>query len=343
MRVHQVVVAAAPADAVTNAAIEYRRLLRPRGPSDIFAAHVHDDLAGDVQPLHRFDEAGADLIVFHASIGSPEVFAFIRSRPEPVVLVYHNISPADAFAPYDPAFADLLSSGRRDVADLAGKAELRSMGHADVLMNPMVIDLARTTAIVPDPATTAAMEALDGPVLLYVGQLLPHKSVERLVQAFHVLSTYLSPDAHLLVVGERRSAPYRDRIETFVRELGLSRLHLLGPVSDEALVAHYRRADVFVTASSHEGVCVPLVEAMAFAVPVVARACAAVPETLGGAGVVLPGDAGARVFAEAVDRVLRDAPLREELVRRGAARASHFDADEARRTFLRHLDSLSPP
>jgi len=96
-----------------------------------------------------------------------------------------------------------------------------------------------------------------------------------------------------------------------------------------------------VTASSHEGFCVPLVEAMAFGVPVVARACGAIPETLDGAGLAVPGDAGPLLFAEAVHEVLTNGTLRDDLVRRGQGRLDHFRPGSARSTFLRHILSVA--
>jgi len=58
-----------------------------------------------------------------------------------------------------------------------------------------------------------------------------------------------------------------------------------GPVPDAELAAYYRAASVYLSMSEHEGFCVPLVEAMATDVPVLAYSCTAIPETLGGAGV----------------------------------------------------------
>ena len=63
------------------------------------------------------------------------------------------------------------------------------------------------------------------------------------------------------------------------------RFWFTGPVPDEELAAYYRHAHAYVSLSEHEGFCVPLVEAMAMDVPVLAYGAAAVPETLGGAGV----------------------------------------------------------
>jgi glycosyltransferase involved in cell wall biosynthesis len=59
-----------------------------------------------------------------------------------------------------------------------------------------------------------------------------------------------------------------------------------GPVPDEDLAVYYRTAAVYISLSEHEGFCVPLVEAMATDVPVLAYAAGAIPETLGGAGVM---------------------------------------------------------
>ena len=58
-----------------------------------------------------------------------------------------------------------------------------------------------------------------------------------------------------------------------------------GPVPDEDLATYYRTASVYISLSEHEGFCVPLLEAMAADVPVLAYASTAVPDTLGGAGV----------------------------------------------------------
>ena len=91
---------------------------------------------------------------------------------------------------------------------------------------------------------------------------------------------------------------------------------LPGSVSGAELEAYFRAADVFVMASDHEGFCVPLAEAMGHGVPIVAYGVAAVPETVGGAGLVLP-DKSAVPFAAAVGRVLARRELREVLAAAG--------------------------
>ena len=97
--------------------------------------------------------------------------------------------------------------------------------------------------------------------------------------------------------------------------------------------AYYRSADVFVCASDHEGFCVPLAEAMGHGVPIVAYGVTAVPETVGGAGLVLP-DKSAVPFAAAVGRVLHDGTLRGLLTAAGRERAASFDLAASTRRFV---------
>ena len=104
--------------------------------------------------------------------------------------------------------------------------------------------------------------------------------------------------------------------------------------NDARLAAMFRRATAFVTVSEHEGFCVPLLEALAFDVPVVARACAAIPETVGDAGLLLPAWAGAELVAGAIDHIVSDAALREELIRRGRRRLQELTETDASVTML---------
>ena len=124
----------------------------------------------------------------------------------------------------------------------------------------------------------------------------------------------------LLLVGQNRFARYADAVSAQVRELNLPQVHVVGSIDDARLAAMFRRATAFVTVSEHEGFCVPLLESLAFDVPVVARACAAIPETVGDAALLLPEWAGAELVAGAIDRIVSDADLRNDLIVRGRRR-----------------------
>lgn len=342
--IHQVVVSAAPGDAITNAALDLRASLRRVATSELFAAYVDPALAGEAYPLGEFPKrAGrADLLVLHVSIGEPALAEFLADRPEPLAVVYHNMSPAESFEPWAPRFATLLSQGRRELGDLVGRTriavgvsaynahELACAGFDPVVVIPLAVDADALVATEPDPAMTAHLAGLHGPVVLSVGQLLPHKRPDWLIMAYHVLVTHLVPEASLLMVGADRLAGYGAAIRGLVGRLNLTQVHMAGPVSQAALVSCYLRASVFFTASEHEGFCVPLLEAMAFDVPVVARSFAAVPETLGGAGGCLGADDGLLVAAEALRAAIEDFDLRSAMVKAGRQRLGAVSASAAR-------------
>lgn len=92
--------------------------------------------------------------------------------------------------------------------------------------------------------------------------------------------------------------------------------------------------------SEHEGVCVPLLEEMSIDVPVLARRYAAIPETMGDAGLLLPAEAGPLLVAEAIEELLASEPLRAELIRRGRGHLEGRDLTAAEATLLRHLTSV---
>jgi glycosyltransferase involved in cell wall biosynthesis len=336
--IHQVIVAASPGDAITNLALGTRRLLQRVGPSEVYAHHVSPALHGDVLPLAAYRPTHArSLLMFHASIGQPQVHEFLTARAEPLVLVYHNVTPGRYFEPYDPVFADLLEMGRREVERLRPQVvcaiadsrynarELEEMGYRDVRVVPPVVDFRHLSTVEPRASTMSHLAGFDGPIMLSVGQLMPHKRPDFLVHAIHIAETY--PDLHgfLLLVGHNRLERYTRAVREQIQELYLAGVHVVGPIDEPDLAAFFRSADVVVTASEHEGFCIPLLEAMSFEKPIVARACAAIPETVGDGALLLPPDEGPTLFAEALAELLAQEPLRRELVANGTRRLQELE------------------
>jgi L-malate glycosyltransferase len=355
MQIHQVLVSASPGDAITNEALELRDALRQVGPSDVYARYFDPALADTVLPLSHYGRRAdsrpeLDLLLFHASIGEPEVLAFLMERPERLILRYHNISPADAFRDYDPAFAGLLEAGRDELVDLAPRtrmalavsqfnaSELEALDYRDVRVAPLVIDLGRVRTVEPDWGTDNHLRTMiEGPIVLSVGQLLPHKRPDLVIQAYHVLVTYLLPEVNLIMVGAARLSRFHQTLQGMVRELNLPKAWLTGPVTDAQLAAFFRHADVLVTASEHEGFCAPLAEAMCMDVPIVARHFAAVPETMADAGLLLPADDDPVLLAEAMAEMLTNDDLRKVCIEAGRRRVERFDPDAAKAAFLAQL------
>ena len=330
--VHQFTAVLAPRDAVGQHTLSVDSLLREMGAeTQIFAAHVHPEVKTRGCDFREHAASPRpDLVIYQASIGSP-VGDHVLSLQTPLVLNYHNMTPAEFFDPWDPAVSAELDHGRRQLARLAHRAEYAiadSQYNADELLD---LGMEPHEVVVSPVLFSPLWESVgDGvsPVspegeqvtLLFVGRLSPNKCQQDLVGVLAGVRA-LGVDARLVLVGGVSSSGFVDAVVGLAGELGVSdSLVVAGSVSEAELVGWYEAADVFVSASEHEGFCVPVVEALGFGLPVVAFGAAAVPETLGGAGLVF-GEKSPGVVAEAVVRVVSDVGVREGLVERGLVRA----------------------
>lgn len=300
--VHQLLPDAVTGDAITNHALSIRDHLRASGfESDIFAKRVEPPLAREARLFDDSDiDAGAGLI-YHHSIGS-EVTAAALAHAGAKCLVYHNITPAEYFAPYRPGFAWLLEAGRASLRRLArhfrcsagvsafNAAELSAAGFDAPGVLPLMVSPDKWNI---DPDENLMRDLQDGRTnLLFVGRSAPNKRQDALVEIF---AGYLKldPSARLILAGEARASdPYVRKLlrEIERRELTQSVI-VTGKIADAALLAYYRAAHLYLSASEHEGFGVPLVEAMWFDLPVLARRGTAVTGTLGDAGALYEPDA----------------------------------------------------
>jgi glycosyltransferase involved in cell wall biosynthesis len=157
--------------------------------------------------------------------------------------------------------------------------------------------------------------------VLYAGNVKPHKNLERLIEAFHLVRQG-GLDLKLVLIGDEiskyaalRRAVHRYQLHKYVR--------FLGYLPEETLAVMYRLAGVFVFPSLYEGFGLPPLEAMASGTPVVTSNVSSLPEVAGDAAVLVdPYDP--RAIADGIRRVVTDRGLHDELRRKGLARAHQF-------------------
>jgi glycosyltransferase involved in cell wall biosynthesis len=316
--VHQLLPAAAPHDAITGQAFGWRDLLREWGyESEIVAEYVHPDLIGKVRPLNR---AGKRLVnqggvLLRYALWSATAEVAKRARG-PVVLCYHNITPGDLLRDFNPELADLCDRGRAALPRLRGAidglvadssfnaAELREAGLGEAAVVPLFLEL---------PPRVPRRGPNRAPTVLTVGRVVPNKRLEDVISGFTLYQRRHAPDASLVIVGSAVGFEnYRTALEVLAARIGARRVFFTGPISSEARDAWYSRADVYLSMSVHEGFCAPVVEALAHGAPVVARGAGAVPETLGGAGLVID-EADFPLVAEALHELASSPQTRSAL------------------------------
>ena len=182
----------------------------------------------------------------------------------------------------------------------------------------------------PDEATTERVRQryqLDHPFVLYVGNIRPHKNIERTIDAFGRTREDGPTGLKLVIIGDEvskypslRQMVHRHKLDKHVRFLGFQ--------PQETLASFYRLARAFVFPSLYEGFGLPPLEAMACGTPVITSNVSSLPEVAGDAALLVdPYDVEA--LARAMVRIVTDQPLRDMLVARGLARARQFSWTES--------------
>jgi glycosyltransferase involved in cell wall biosynthesis len=327
--IHQFAAGFLYGDALGNQAVRIRELLRGWGyHSQVYAQFRDSRLDDPGLDYRRYEDNPGDTILFHYSIGSP-VTRFVQGLSAQVVPYYHNVTPPRFLRGYNEPLADLLEQGRQELAlfkdaPLAlaaseyNRQEMLALGFRRVEVLPYFItfDWLRTSASSPTGQAVVSRYD-DGRVnLLFVGRLVPNKCQDDLIRALNAYQHLIEPNSRLILVGSEANAPgYRLELEAMAAALGLAQdVHLPGPVGPrEGLGGYYQVADAFVCLSEHEGFCIPLLEAMAFDLPVIAYHAAGVPYAMGGSGLLVK-QKRYDLIAELIDLVVHDEHLRERIV-----------------------------
>jgi glycosyltransferase involved in cell wall biosynthesis len=311
----------------------------PRGvPPDVEA--VTDVVTlGDLISGKQEHFCQSDLYIYHYP-SRHELMESIRGIDRgTVIFYYHNVTPPELWGSdidREELIRGVEGKGLAHYADLCiadspmNRQELvEEIGYdADrVFVLPLVVDLAKFTPGEPDPELVQRYGLGGQQVLLFVGRMAGNKRIDVLVEALAQVQRQV-PNTKLLLVGDHEGSPAYRQIVAAAR----SRAAELGIADDivwtgeQKPLPYYRLADVYVTASLHEGFGVPLVEAMACDVPVVASRAGAMPWVVGEAGLLCepasPDDLAAKVLT-----VLHDADLRQTLVARGRERVKVFSLE----------------
>jgi glycosyltransferase involved in cell wall biosynthesis len=180
-------------------------------------------------------------------------------------------------------------------------------------------------------ARTRERYQLVDPFVLYVGNVKPHKNLERLIDAFDRVRHQGFDDLTLVIIGDQiskyqglRRAVHRHQLHKHVRFLGF--------VSPSTLAVLYRLASVFAFPSLYEGFGLPPLEAMASGTPVLSSNVSSLPEVLGDAA-LLVDPYSPEAIADGLVTLLTDGDLRSTLKARGLAKAREYSwEDSVRRT-----------
>lgn len=285
------------------------------------------------------------LDLFH----SPD-FVLPPTGRAPAILTVHDLSFLRVPQYFVQGFREYLESAVSRAVQRARNILVDSESTRRDLIELMSIESERVSVLYPgvearfqsvresaELAKVRSRYKLPKRFILGLSTLQPRKNFDGLIRAFRSLladreDTLGIGDLHLVIVGGK-GWMYEETM-ALVEGYGLGqRIHFPGFANDGDLPAIYSLAEVFAFPSWYEGFGLPVLEAMACGVPVVAADNSSLPEVVGDAGLMVDA-ADTDALAEALAQLLTDQLLRARLVRSGYQQAQRFSWEEAAQQLL---------
>jgi len=354
MKIVQVLNTFTKGDAIGNYALAIRELLRTAGyDSEVFTESIYEDKdnTGVKHIISLPDLQEDDILIFHLSI-SVRLFVDLGDACCKKIVIYHNITPYEYFADYSNFSFTLSRDAMIDVKCLSqtfdygiavstyNKEGLIEFGYKcpiDVL--PIIVPF---DDYKQEPGKAVVDKYNDGRTnIIFVGRVVPNKKQEDIISAFSAYKKYYDSEARLFIVGSSLNMEaYKSRLDSFIELNSIDDVIFTGKIPFDELLAYYHIADIFLCMSEHEGFCVPLIEAMFFDVPVIAYASAAVPETLGGSGILL-NEKDPLQTAGIINKLVSDKSLRSAVINDQQKRLEDYSYDTLSRQFIKLIEDFN--
>jgi glycosyltransferase involved in cell wall biosynthesis len=353
-KVYQVMDALDVGDAVSKISMDNASLLANLGqPKEILVRYAVESVRDHTIPRSKLLSDRDCGLIFHYWGYNPSTWMLPIAKGRKA-LYYHNITPPDFFSRDSVAYR-LTSQGYAQLGRildhfdlLMGDSQYNLQSLAPYLHRPLpalhiypVIDPERIRALPYDRALLDHLRSTPQFNILFMGRIVRNKRQDRLMQAFDYYYREINSQAHLWLVGNENGDPaYRAELEQLRLSLAsCDHIHFTGKISNAKTYAYYRTADLFLSASEHEGFGMPLVEAMAFDVPVIAYASTAVPETMGESGILLQDWNGPRI-AELVHALYENPASKEQVLAKQRRNLTRFTSENAKTRLRVVIDFL---
>lgn len=295
-------------DAIGNFNLQIRLYFESLNiPCKLYATNFDDSADLNITHYDNFFEEynENDILLSHFSIYEKRNKR-LKDVHIPKAVYYHGITPPEYFTDYESQTADNCRKGLnqfhcyRDFDFyLSNSAFMLEQLISEISGGDKQLELdmySRSKVLPPfinanqwECKSNPDVKLPDGEIsLLYVGRIAPHKCIHELYELVDKLVNN-GTDASLRIVGSCAAPLYCEELEGLLQNRYSDISHRIkhyGHISQAQLKHLYMSSSLFVTMSEHEGFCVPLVEAMRFSLPILAKARGAIPETLGGSGMV---------------------------------------------------------
>lgn len=249
-------------------------------------------------------------------------------------MIYHNITPPEFL---DGDLRNFCISGIKQLKELKGCYDFYvgdSQFNVDCLRDMGITTEGIVIPIVVEFPNTDNLNRIDHKekIFLFVGRVVQNKKIEDIIEIFNYYFCNINAKSRLLLSGNLNvSQEYTQRLRAQIASLpSRNNIELMGKVSDEELRNLYLKTDIYISMSEHEGLGIPLLEAMNYRIPVLAYNAAAVGETMGNSG-ILVNTKNPETVAKICDVVLSNPSIRDEIVERQVLNLKRFTKAEITR------------
>ncbi len=316
-------------DAMGNYVTVYSEIFQRAGyQTQIFARFFDNKFKGVVKSYEEFKDKDYDLLNYHHGIGDPVADLAVNTSI-PVLLYYHNITPAEYYLEYNWEIFQLLVQGRDQLREMVKNVdfalsasrysdhELDEVGYKDRDIIPVFFSTEKLKNIKADQKTINYLNKHKYTNITFIGRFSAHKDQESLVKAFYLYKNHYNRECRLNLVGSCFEKTYLDRIKEIIKKLNLEEsVNIAGMVSDEQWRAYYEESAVLASMSEHEGFFVPVLEANYYETPIIAYNGGAVSDTMGDAGILLKTKKP-DIVAGVINKIVTDLDLRKSLIENG--------------------------
>ena len=184
----------------------------------------------------------------------------------------------------------------------------------------------------------AASNQLANKYILFVGTIQPRKNIQGLIEAFEVLKNSFQPPAsslQLIIIGERGWL-WKKVFEKAEKSKYKDDIIFTGQISSGKLLKFYQNAEIFVLPSFYEGFGLPILEAMANGVPIIAGNNSSMIEITDGAGILINSYKPEEI-AEAMKKIIQDKNFKEKLIEKGLKQAKKFTWEKCAKKTMKVL------
>jgi len=334
------------ADAISNDISGMHEVLKKSGyDARLFA---NENLTShDVSPAGKIKDflvSPNDILIYHYSMGWNIGLRLLQELKCRKVLKYHNITPPEFFVGFSTDYEHVCRSGRQQIKDIARANCDLYLSDSEYNSQELIQEGAESSRcfvvapfhhidhlekIAPDTQVFDQFVTHDINILM-VGRVAPNKGHASLIEALATYRREYNRYARLFFVGKEavQLSGYSLSLRQLAEDLAIGNSVIFtGAIPDAQLKAYYLAADFFMLTSHHEGFCVPLVEAMALKVPIIACESSAIPATVGKAGLVWK-ERNPYLLAESINYLDQNEHVAAELALMGRKRYEQFFSNE---------------